>query len=368
MTAVPSEALCQDDVDGCANRSGLDVGCMDVAPVDKLTLPPIVADAAACVRSSHSSTPNEVLTEYQKQKTWSYNCSRSEGILRTKHPSNIDFPMSPGCSVSTKCPANSALSTPALSRRPSVKSASSLPAVHADDDNPELRATRIQRPAADFAGHGSRCKPGACRCGRIRIETTVDILEPAFLDETQYPRLLQRAGLDRKTSSLSALGFKTKQPAAQHCDPAEAARARIQQRVGLRCPHSSSELPPRPAAREERPEVKMRRRLYQESLTARRAELMERISALRDLLNDSQPQPRASVERWQKLKSALELSLQGVHCLLEDTMSRKNIIAIAQPCTPKLVERDHDRFPIYAQYRHSVEICGACDVSAPEPN
>lgn len=365
MAAAPSEAACQDDLDGRVNRSSLDMRCRDASLVDELMLPPIASDAAY-VSSSHPLASNKELTGYQKQKLWSYSCSRSGGILRTRRPSNIDFARSPGCSVSTKCPDNSGLSTPALSRLTSVKSASSLPAVQADDDNPELRATRIQCPAADFAaGHGSRCKPGACRCGLIRIEATVDIPEPAFLDETQYPRLLRHAGPNRKTSSLSALGLKTKQPAAQHHDPAEAAQARIQQRIGLRCPHSSIELPPRPAAREERPEVKMRRRLYQESLTARRAELVQQISALRNLLNDSQPQPRASVDRWQKLKGAMELSLQGVHCLLEDlddSTSRKKIIAIAQPCTPELVEREHGRYPVYAQYRHSVEI-----MSTPEP-
>eukprot|EP00930_Biecheleria_cincta_P054848 TRINITY_DN41241_c0_g1_i1.p1 TRINITY_DN41241_c0_g1~~TRINITY_DN41241_c0_g1_i1.p1 ORF type:complete len:372 (-),score=53.57 TRINITY_DN41241_c0_g1_i1:221-1336(-) len=371
MTVAPSEAVCQDGLTGCVNRSSLDTSCSDVTHADKLTLPQIVADAGSCVSSSHSLTSNGALTVYQKQKAWSDSCSRAEGILRTRRPSDIDFARSPGCSVSTKCPSNSDLSTPALSRWSSVQSGSSLPAVQADDDNPELRATRIQRPAADSAGHGSRCKPGACRCGMVRIETTVDILEPVILDETQYPRLLQRARPDGKASSLSSLGVKMKQPVARHCDPVEAAHARIQQRFQLRGPHSSSQLPPRPAAREERPEVKMRRRLYQESLTARKAELMEQISALRDLLNDSQPQPRAAVERCQKLKGALELSLQGVHCLLEDTMSQKKIIAIAQPCTPGLVERDHDRFPVYAQYRHSVKISGAWtdnDLSAPEPD
>lgn len=335
---------------------------MDMSRVDELMLPPIVADAP-CVTSSHLIASNEHLTEGDKQKT-----SRSGGILRTRRPSNIKFVRSPGCSVSTRCADDNGSSPAGLSRLRSFKSASSLPGLQAHDSNPELRATRIQPPAADFAGHDDRCKPGDCRCGLIRIETTVDIPEPAFLDEAQYPRLLRRAGPDRKTSSLSALGLKTKPPTAQHRDPADAARARIQQRMGVRCPHSSAELPPRPVAREERPEVKMRRRLYQESLTARRAELVERISALRNLLNDSQPQPRASVDRWQKLKGALELSLQGVHCLLEDTTSQKKIIAIAQPCTPELVEREHDRCPIYAQYRHSVKICGACDVSAPGTN
>lgn len=336
---------------------------MNPASVDNITLPRICADMAASKSSSpHSLTSNGGLTEYQKQKTWSRMCSLAEGTMRMKRSSDISFVRSPCSSVSTKFHDASGSSTPAFSsRRPSAQSVSSLPAVQADDDNSELRIRRIEPPAASFAGHSSRCKPGACHCGLVRVETTLDIPEPTFLDETQYPRLLRRGGPDRKTSSVPTLGLKTKRSAALHWDPAEAARARIQQRIRVLGPHSISELPPRPAAREERPEVKMRQRLYQESLTAHRVELTERISALRELLNDSQPQPRDLVDRWQKLKGALELSLQGVHCLLEDTRSQKRTIAVAQPCTPELAERDHDRYPIFAQYKHSVEICAWTD-------
>jgi len=281
-----------------------------------------------------------------------------------KRPSDISFVRSPGSSVSTIFHGGTTgSSTPTCSsRRPSARSTSSLPAVRSDDDNSELRVRRIEPPAVSCAGHSSRCKPGACRCGLVRVETSFDIPEPAILDETQYPRLLRRGGPDRKSLSAPASEPRRKnRSAALQWDPAEAARARVQQRIKVLGPHSIGELPPKPAAREERPEVKMRQRLYQESLAAQRDELTERISALRECLNDSHPHPRATRDRWQKLKSAMELSLQGVNCLLEDTMPSKKIIAIAQPCTPELVERGHERFPLFAQYKHSVEICAWTD-------
>lgn len=309
-------------------------------PSSRAGLPPSAPASAGSNRSSSHSridTPSSAaMSEYQKQRDWENRASTAEGTVRAKRPASKNrnalkqagshkVLSRPGSTSSLRRPVGSGFSTPSL-----PSSARSNESYASEQLNsPELVISQAQ------AG-----------------------TDPLPVDETQFPRLLQGAGPDRKRQlSMPCLHQdKTEvssQLRMQHQDPIKAAEELLNRRLGSRAPHSSSMAPRPPRQEEARPEEKMRWRLYQESLHAEEKELSERLSSLRALLDDPEDQLNSERPSREKLASAIEISLRGARSRKGSRSSSK--IAVAEPAPPRILLDERERH--YAQYDHGVKIC-----------
>eukprot|EP00930_Biecheleria_cincta_P068137 TRINITY_DN5527_c0_g1_i4.p1 TRINITY_DN5527_c0_g1~~TRINITY_DN5527_c0_g1_i4.p1 ORF type:complete len:375 (+),score=65.80 TRINITY_DN5527_c0_g1_i4:53-1126(+) len=312
-------------------------------PSTGASLPLSAQSFAGSNRSSSCSRieapPRAVLSEYQKQRDWEDRAANAGGTVRVrgnrpasgnalKQAASHKVFHRPGSNHSLRQPAGSGVSTPVLlsSARSNQSSASSLQAEFLD--SPELVISQVHA--------GS---------------------DTLHVDETQYPRLLQGAGTDRKRqSSLPCLHQNkeaTGQVRTQHQDPVKAAEALLNRHLGSRAPRSSSRAPLPPRREEARPEEKMRWRLYQESLQAEENQLSERLSSLRALLDDPEKQLNSERPSHEKLAGAIEISLRGVRSRQENRPGSK--VAVAEPAQPEILLDDRQRY--YSQYDHGVKIC-----------
>lgn len=219
-----------------------------------------------------------------------------------------------------------------------------------ESEDPTLTVKRISWPSP-LSTH-DRCQPGQCKCGRrVQLQTKFEVRE---LEMDTYPTLLRR-GPDPKALSLPSLKGKPstlEKPSPPQKDPIQTAHDLLQKRLGLRV---QSSLPRLPEPAEEPPEEMLRRRLHKEKWAAERDELLERIALIRQQLHSPVQQDREVTQSREKLKDALDLSLQGLLSLLEEGEGPRK--AVAKAAVPELLcEAGKDEQP-FALYKHSVKIC-----------
>jgi len=185
----------------------------------------------------------------------------------------------------------------------------------------------------------------------------------ASRDDVHYPMLLRHAGPDKKALCLPSLSVSWTTAGAHALPshprgPVETAHAWTRKQMGQKAPSSKSSVPAVKAATHQGDDAKTR--LRRQHLEVQRKEMLEQVAALRQQLygDDLQHCPE-TVQRWQVLKGALELSLQGIASLLDEPNAMRT--AVAEPALPEIIavgscgsKGKRDR--LIAVYKHAVRI------------
>lgn len=277
---------------------------------------------------------SETWTEFDRQRDWVQRSAEAEATVRSRRS---------GKSTQSR-------GTRALPMHRPWTSPKSFSVEMLESEDPTLTVKRISWPSP-LSTHDC-CQPGQCKCGRrVQIQTAFEVRE---FEMDTYPTLLRR-GTDPKALTLPSLKGKPstlEKPSPPRKDPVQTAHDLLQKRLGLRVQSSLPRLPEPP---EEPPEEMLRRRLHREKWAADRDELLEHIALIREQLHSPVQQDREVTQSREKLKDALDLSLQGLLSLLEEGKGPRK--AVAEDAVPELLRQAGTDEKPFASYKHSVKIC-----------